>query len=56
MTRIHTKTEYNSCMHFITSQAAEGRIGTWLETNFQNNVCKDSVENPDDFSLAELCF
>ena len=46
----HTKTEYNSC---TKNEEVRTLLVSWRQ-NFQNDVCKDTVENPDDFSLAEL--
>ena len=43
-------------MHSLRLKELKEEVGTCLETNLQNDVCKDTVENSDDFSLAEFGF
>ncbi len=43
-------------MHSLRLKQLKEEVGTCLETNLQNDVCKDTVKNPDDFMLAEFGF
>ena len=53
---IHTKTNHNSCTHSLRLKELKEEVRNRFETNFQNDVCKDTLGNPDDFSLAEFGF
>ncbi len=48
----HTKPEYNSSMHSLRLRELKEEVTelAWRQ-NFQNDVCKGTLENPDDFSL-----
>ena len=54
----HTQAEYNRYTHSLRVKELKEEVielSSWRR-NFQNNVCEDTVENPDYFSMAEFGF